>query len=313
MRAAFIESYGQTPTVTDLPELEHDLPIATMVAAGLNPVDLTIAGGEYYAIRPKPPYTPGVEGVARRADGKLVYFMRPGDLKHGSLAEQVVLNEEESFELTDETDPAAAISCGIAGLAAWLSLMDRGGLQAGEKVVINGATGAAGRIAIQAAKLAGASQVVAVGRSAERLERCKELGADETLRFHGPTYLHEVELRKLTDGGQDLTIDFLWDHPGIAALNAGAKNARFIQVGNAAGLGAGMPASILRAGNYTLKGFSVWNETRETKEAGFNALLDHVKAGRIQLDTELVALEDVPDAWVRQGQSPGSKLVVQIG
>ncbi len=312
MRAAFIESYGQTPTIADLPVPEGDAPLGTVLAAGINPVDLHISGGEYYAIRPKPPYTPGMEGVARRADGSLVYFGRPADLKHGSLAEKVLLDAEQSFDIDEGTDPVAAISCGIAGLAAWLSVVDRGGIKEGDKVVITGATGASGRMAIQAAKLRGASQIIAVGRNEAGLARALELGATDVLRWHAPMYVHQVDLENLTDGGQDLTIDFTWGPPAIAALMSSAKYARFVQVGNAAAIGAGVTASDLRAKNIDLLGFSIFNESLEKREQAFNELLGHVKAGDIQLDAETVSLEDVPAAWDRQATSPGSKLVVSI-
>lgn len=310
MRAAYIESYGQTPSIRDLPEPEGELPLGKVLAAGINPVDLMISGGEYYAIRPKPPYTPGMEGVAVREDGTQVYFGRPGDLKHGSLAEQLLLHPDETFELPEGTDPATAIGCGIAGIAAYLSVIDRGAIQAGEKVIITGATGAAGRLAVQIAKNAGASQVIGVGRNAEGLEQIKALGADETVRFHGPLYLHQVELRDLTDGGADLIIDFTWGAPAMAALNCAAQDARLIQVGNAASLGVGLSATELRRGNYTIQGYSNWNQTLERKQEAFLELLKLVEAGTLKLHTEEVGLDDVPAAWERQAGSPGAKLVV---
>lgn len=313
MRAAFIESYGQTPTITDLPEPEGEAPLGTVLAAGINPVDLHIAGGEYYAVRPKPPYTPGMEGVARRDDGRVVYFGRPADLKHGSLAERVLLDEEQCFELPAGADPVDAIGCGIAGLAGWLSVLDRGGLKAGEKVVIVGATGASGRLAVQAAKLAGASQVVAVGRSEASLERARELGADHVVRWHSPMYVHQVEIKEVTDGGQDLTIDFTWGAPAMAALMASAKNARFVQVGNAAAAGLGISAVDLRSLNLTMMGFSIFNETLEKRRQAFEEMLGHVASGDLKLDAERVDLDAVPEAWERQAASPGSKLVVTAG
>ncbi|MBJ7472204.1 MAG: zinc-binding dehydrogenase [Solirubrobacteraceae bacterium] len=310
MRAAYIESYGQTPSIRDLPEPEGELAVGKVLAAGINPVDLMISGGEYYAIRPKPPYTPGLEGVAEREDGSRVYFGRPGDLKHGSLAEQLLLDPAECFDLPDGTDPATAIGCGIAGIAAYLSVMDRGAIQAGEKVIVTGATGAAGRLAVQLAKNAGAAQVIAVGRNAEALEQVKALGADETVRFHGPLYMHQVDLRDLTDGGADLIIDFTWGAPAMAALNCAAKDARLIQVGNAASLGVGVSATELRRGNFVIKGYSNWNETLERKQEAFTELLGQVAAGTLKLHTEAVGLDDVPSAWERQATSPGAKLVV---
>lgn len=313
MRAASIESFGQTPIIADLPEPEGDAPLGTVLAAGINPVDLHISGGEYYAVRPKPPYTPGMEGVARLADGRVVYFGRPADLKHGSLAERVLLDEEQCFAVPDDADPVDAVGCGIAGLAGWLSVLDRGGVKPGEKVVIVGATGASGRIAVQAAKLAGASQVVAVGRSEAGLERARALGADDVVRWHKPMFLHQVELQELTGGGQDLTIDFTWGPPAMSALMASAKNARFVQVGNAASPGLGISAVDLRALNLTLMGFSVFNETLERRAAAFTDMLGRVAAGDLVLDAERVPLDAVPDAWARQAGSPGSKLVVTVG
>lgn len=310
MRAAIIEQYGQTPSISDLPEPEGELPVGKVLAAGINPVDLMVAGGEYYAIRPKPPYTPGLEGVAEREDGGRVYFSRPGDLKHGSLAEQLLLDPEQLFDVPDGTDPSTAIGCGIAGLAGFLSVKDRGAIQPGEKVVITGATGAAGRIAVQIAKAAGASQIVAVGRNQEILERTKALGATDTVHFHGPLYLHQVDLREVTDGGADLIIDFTWGAPAMAALNCAAKDARLIQAGNAASLGVGLSATELRRGNYTVKGFSIWNETLERRREAFAELLGLVADGSLQLDLEEIGLDDVPAAWERQAQSPGAKLVV---
>ncbi len=310
MRAAYIESYGQTPSVRDLPEPEGELPVGRVLAAGINPVDLMISGGEYYAIRPKPPYTPGMEGVAEREDGSRVYFGRPGDLKHGSLAEQLLLHPDETFDLPEGTDPAVAIGCGIAGIAAYLSVVDRGAIKPGEKVVVTGATGAAGRLAVQIAKNAGAGEVVAIGRSEAALEEVKALGADQTLRFHGPLYLHQAELRDSLEGGADLIIDFTWGAPAMAALNCAAQDARLIQVGNAASLGVGLSATELRRGNYTIQGYSNWNQTLERKHEAFLELLAQVKDGKLKLNTEEVGLDDVPAAWERQAGSPGAKLVV---
>jgi NADPH2:quinone reductase len=312
MRAAFIESYGQTPTIADLPAPEGDAPVGTVLAAGINPVDLLISGGEYYSIRPKPPYTPGMEGVARRSDGKHVYFSRPGDLKHGSLAEQVVLDPEQSFELADEVDPVTAVACGIAGISSWMAVTQYAQVKEGDKVVIVGATGAAGLVAVQAAKLAGASQVIAVGRNEARLARAKELGATDTVRFHSAMYFHQVELKDLTDGGHDVVIDFTWGPPAMAALMSSAKGARFVNVGNSAAQGVGMSAGDLRALDLTVRGFSIWNQSLESRQEAFNALLGHVESGALVLDTEQVSLDDVPSAWDRQASSPGSKLVAVV-
>ncbi|MDO9353226.1 MAG: zinc-binding alcohol dehydrogenase family protein, partial [Solirubrobacteraceae bacterium] len=225
----------------------------------------------------------------------------------------VLLDEEQSFALAADTDPLAAISCGIAGLAAWLSVTDRGRIQEGDKVVVTGATGASGRLAIQIAKLRGASQIIAIGRDAAGLQRARELGATDVIRFHGPMHAHQTELEHLSDGGHDLIIDFTWGYPAMSAIMSAAKGARLVQVGNAASVGLGVTASDLRARQLDLLGFSIFNVPLVQRERAFNELLGHVESGEIQLDTEAVALDDVPQAWARQGSSPGTKLVVAVG
>ncbi|MFT4049944.1 MAG: zinc-binding alcohol dehydrogenase family protein [Solirubrobacterales bacterium] len=310
MRGALIESYGQTPAIVDLPGLDGDGPRGEMVAAGINPVDRTISGGEFYALRPKPPYTPGMEGVARTADGRLVYFGRPGNLKHGSLAEQAMLDDDECFELPDGTDPGQAIACGIAGLAAWMSIKQRGALKPGERVAVTGATGVGGRMALQIAKLLGASHVVAIGRDEAQLATVGDL-ADEVVCFNGPMYVHEIELKRL--GGHDLTIDFTWGPLAMSAMNAHHKHARLVQVGSAAQPALGITAPDLRGGQWSILGFSIFNYSLQERRREYLELLGHVQAGRIDVPIRQIGLDDVPAAWDAQGAgSPHAKTVVSF-
>lgn len=310
MRAARIDSYDSTPTLGEVDEPEGDAPRGAVIAAGLNPVDLFIATGTFYALRPKPPFTPGMEGVAEREDGTLVYFGRTADRQHGSLAETVPLDPDETYELPAGTDPEHALLAGIAGLAGWLSVHDRAKVQAGEKVVVTGATGTAGRIALHAARLAGAAQVVAVGRDEAQLAELKAQGFD-TYLLHGPMYINEVELGKIT-GGHDVVIDFTWGAPAMAALNGMAKHGRLVQAGNAAAPGAGITASVLRGGDYSILGYSNFNVDAERRRSAHAELLGHLASGEITAPVERYALADVGEAWERQRSGARAKLVVTI-
>ncbi len=311
MRAALLESYGQTPAIVDLPEPEGDAPLGTVIAAGLNPVDRTISGGEFYAIRPKPPYTPGMEGVARTADGELVYFGRPGDLKHGSMAEQLLLDPEQCFTLPEGTDPgrhspAASRSRRVDG--------DQGCAGSSRRASASpstGATGVAGRIAVQVARLLGAGHVVAIGRDEEELAKLDGL-VDDVICFKGPMYLHEVELKRL--GGHDLTVDFTWGPLAMAALNGQNKHGRLVQVGSASQPGLGLTAPDLRGNEWSILGFSIFNYALEERRREYLELLGHVREGRIDVVTNEIGLDDVPGAWEAQGAgSPHAKTVIRIG
>ncbi|MBO9533544.1 MAG: zinc-binding alcohol dehydrogenase family protein [Solirubrobacteraceae bacterium] len=311
MRAALIESYGQTPSITDVDEPRGEGPRGTVIAAGINPVDRTISGGEFYALRPKPPYTPGMEGVARQDDGSLVYFGRPGDLRHGSLGEQVILDPAQCFALPDGTDPGQAIACGIAGLAAWMSIKLRGGLQPGERVAVTGATGVGGRMALQIAKLLGAEHVVAIGRNQAALDAVAKY-ADDVVCVAGPSFVYEKQLQQL--GGHDLTIDFTWGTLAMAALNGQRKHGRLVQVGSASGPGLGLAAPPMRGNAWSILGFSIFNYDLDEQHAEYRELLDHVSAGRIEVPVHEIGLDDVPAAWEAQGAgSPHAKTVVTLG
>ncbi len=311
MRGLLINAYGEAPALAELPDLDGRPGAARMLAAGINPADLAIATGGFYAVRPEPPYTPGLEGVAERAGG-LVYFGEGADPQHGALAEQTLLDPAQCIALPAGTDPAAAIACGVAGLAGWLAVRDRGALRQGEAVVVLGATGAAGRIAVQAAVLGGASHVVAAGRSWDGLGRASELGATASVPLTGDRHDDAVALRDACNGGADLIIDFTWGEPAMAALQSSRPQARLVQAGSAAGPVAPVAAPGLRAGSRAILGYSNFNVPLARRTEAFTELLGGVSAGRLQVDVERVALKDAPAAWGRQSGSPGVKLVVEL-
>ena len=155
-----------------------------MLAAGLNPVDVAICAGRFYAGKPPLPSVAGREGVGM-LDGKRVYFDAP-IAPFGSMAERALVDPGSTYPVPDGLDEGVAVALGISGLAAWLALTWRADLQPGEHVLVLGASGVLGQIAVQAAKLLGAARVVAAARSAEGLERCLALGADAAVRLGEP-------------------------------------------------------------------------------------------------------------------------------
>ena len=198
MRAAVIREFGATPTLEEWPEPVADA-THTLVetgAAALNPVDLTIASGSFYEGAPALPTVVGREGVGRVisspsfAAGTRVYTIKAVT---GSLAGRFVVDPAETWELPAGDDDVAATALGIAGLAGWVAVEEeRAGLKAGESVLVLGATGTVGSIAVQAARLLGAGRVVAAGRDAARLGRSRELGADAVVHLGEATDLQQA-------------------------------------------------------------------------------------------------------------------------
>src|ERR1700727_2380603 len=186
MRAAVLRQYG-TPEAGDFEEPVADAgeqqAVVEVLAAALNPVDVAICSGRFYAGPPPLPCVAVREGVGM-LDGERVYFDLPL-LPFGSMAERALIDRQGVYPVPDGVEDGVAVALGISGIAAWLALTWRAQLQPGEHVLVLAASGVLGQIAVQAEKLLGAARVVAAARSPEGLERCLALGADAAVRLDG--------------------------------------------------------------------------------------------------------------------------------
>jgi NADPH:quinone reductase-like Zn-dependent oxidoreductase len=310
VRAAILHEYGQTPESGDFPDpvpAEGQI-VVEVLAAGLNPVDISMASGSFYAGAPPLPCVMGREGVGRTSEGEIAYFDGPVP-PYGSFAERTLVSTESLIPLVGDIDPAFAMCFGIAGLAAWLSLEWRAKLREGETVLILGASGVVGVIAVQAARLLGAGRVVAAARDAHGLERAKARGAHEVVQIGATENLADA-LRDACDGGPDVVIDPLWGEPAAAAVEACRPEARHIQVGQSAGSHSSISSSAVRGKGLSILGYTTFRVPREARRAAYAQMIEHAVAGRLIVDFERVPLDQVAKAWERQGSSPGRKLVI---
>src|SRR4051812_6120991 len=236
MRAAILREYGKPPEPgqADAPTSSGDQVVLDVEAGGLNPVDIRMASGTFYGGTPPLPSVAGREGVGRTSDGDVVYFDSP-ITPHGSFAERTLIDQASAIPLGTEVDPALAVAFGIAGLAAWLALEWRAQLREGEVVLVLGASGVVGQIAVQAARLLGAGRVVAAARSPEGLDRARELGADAVVSLAAAAEELPDTLRDASGGeGFDVVVDPVWGDPATAALEACRVRGRLIQLGESA-------------------------------------------------------------------------------
>ena len=310
MRAAVVREVGAVPEPGELPDPKpSDGEVLVEVHAGaLNPIDIAIASGRFYAGPPHVPYAPGREGVGITADGKRVRFERDvGYGANGSLAQLIAVDEDALIPLPDEADDDVAAALGVAGLAAWLALEKA--QVSGATVAVLGATGAVGQVAVQGAKVLGAARVVAAARNADALERTRELGADETVALDEGDL--GAALRDAAGGEIDAVIDPLWGAPAVAALTTLKLGGRLVHLGTSAGLEATIPSAPLRGKNVSIIGHSNLTTPNDVKARAFRELLDHVIAARIRVDVDVFPLDRVADAWREQASSPHRKLVVR--
>jgi NADPH2:quinone reductase len=322
MRAAVIETLGEPPVVRDVPapEAADGHVLVDVLASALNPIDIAVGSGRFFAGHPPLPYVPGAEAVGRVAAGEgfpagaLVYLSGAGfgTARDGGLAERAAAPPAAVVALPADADPGLAAALGIAGLAGWLPLAWRAPVRAEDRVLVLGATGVAGRIAVQAARLLGAARVVAAGRRAGALAGALELGADATVELAGtPEELAERFRAACGGDGPTYVFDPLWGEPARAAVLAAAPGARIVNLGQSAGAEATLPSGAVRGKQLELFGHLTFAVPAAVRAEAHAELLAHVAAGRIGVAIERVALDDVPAAWTRQAGGTDAKLVVE--
>jgi NADPH2:quinone reductase len=298
------------PEVGDAPEPSGD--VIDVLAAPLNPIDLAVSRGILATGHPELPYVPGCEAVGRTADGRVVWIFGGslGRTSNGAIAERAAVGDAHAVEVPEGADPALAAALGIAGLAGWLPFAWRAPLRGGENVLVLGATGSVGLVAVQAAKLLGAARVVAAGRSAAGLEQAVVYGADATIRLDQTADLVAAFRDAFGGEGPSYVFDPLWGEPAAAAIQAAAPRATLVNLGQSAGATAELASAAVRFKNLSILGHTNFAVPPDELAGHYRRLVGLAVAGEIRLDVERVPLDAVADAWRRQAEGPGTKLIV---
>jgi len=302
MKAAVVSSFDSAPRYEDFrsptaPDDNHM--VVDMVATGLHPRVLSQANGSHYTSTEELPLIPGIDGVGRGPDGLLRYFILP-DTTMGSMAEQTVIDARRSVVLPEDSD-ATAVAAGMnPAMSSWIALRSRVHFEGGQNVLVLGATGNAGRMAVQVARLFGANQIVAAGRDAGKLADLIELGATDTLELdqNAADALGEA----CTD--VDVVIDYLWGEPTASAMLAvvtgrsdRSKPLTWIEVGSVAGIVAPIPSAALRAARLQIVGSGQGSVSTGEILGELPDLAREITAGTFDIDARPVPLSDVEQAW----------------
>jgi NADPH:quinone reductase-like Zn-dependent oxidoreductase len=308
VRAAVLHELG-IPRAEEFmnPEAGDGQAVLDVLAAGLNPVDVAICAGRFYAGAPPLPSVAGREGVGV-LDGRRVYFDAP-ILPFGSMAQRALIDPDAVYDVPDGVADGVAVALGISGLAAWLALSWRAELRPGEHVLVLGASGVLGQVAVQAAKSLGAARVVAAARSQEGLQRCLELGADAAVLLDGSEQVSE-RLTEAGEGRLDVIVDPLFGEPFAAALQAASFGARIVQVGAAAGAESTVSSAPIRGKMLVVLGHTNFAAPREVKHDAYARLTELAAAGQLRIEFEPFELERVREAWERLARGSHRKIVL---
>ncbi|GAA0542941.1 NADPH:quinone reductase-like Zn-dependent oxidoreductase [Rhizomicrobium palustre] len=307
MKAAIIQAAGQAPVYADFADpvpVEGEVRIH-VAAAALSHLAFGRASGTHYSSEARFPFVPGVDGVGRLESGQRVYFMLPR-APFGSMAEYTVVPEGQYLPLPDGLDDVLAAAMANPGMSSWAALRERAGLKQGETVLINGATGISGRLAIQIAKHLGAAKVIATGRN---LEALSALGADITVPLVEDEKALEDRFREVFTERVDVVIDYLWGESARSLLIAAAKSGpervpvRFVQVGSMAGDEIALPAAVLRSSSILMMGSGLGSVPREKLIASIGDVLNAAVPSNFQVVARKVALADIAQAWSAKDSS----------
>jgi len=307
MKAAVVDAFDSPPRYGDFPEpaAEADEVLVNVRAAAVTQLARFFAAGKHPAA-PRPPMVPGMDGVGL-VDGRRVYFSFPRP-PVGSMAELVAVKRSYCVPIPDELDDVTAAAAANPGMASWVGLTRRARLVRGESVLVNGAAGISGRMAIQVAKHLGARRVVATARNPAAEAALRSLGADAFIPLSDDSAaLAEAFRGELRAHGIDVVLDFLYGSSAEAFLQAcvgparGAAEprVRFVQIGTLAGPHITLPALALRSSGLELLGSGLGSASHLELMAGIGEFLAAYPSAGFHIDTAVAALSDVTAAWSR--------------
>ncbi len=315
MQAAVVTAFDTAPKFADFPApqpaSDTDM-VVTVLAAGLHPRVRSQADGSHYASNRELPLVPGIDGVGRDADGRLRYFVVP-DVRLGSMAEQTLIDVRRSVVLPNDIDPIAVAAAMNPAMSSWVALRKRIAFEPGQSVLVLGATGVAGQLAVQVAQHLGAKDVIAVGRRAQALAALRELGATTTV------LLEETgAAERLGRAAQviDVALDYLWGQPTADALTAivparadETQRLQWIQVGSVAGVTSPIPSAALRANRLQIMGSGQGSVSTRDILGELPRLAELISNGTLRVNARAVPLADVHQAWSQVGVS-GERIVI---
>jgi NADPH:quinone reductase-like Zn-dependent oxidoreductase len=317
INAAVVSSFDRPPRWEpfDLPApADEDQEVVDVLAVGLHPRVRSGAAGRHYTSTGKLPLVPGVDGVGRRADGRIVYFVADDDLV-GPMATRTVIDSRRSVPLPEGADVVKIAAAMNPAMSAWVALRRRVPIQAGQSVLILGATGNAGQMAIQVAKRLGAGRVVGAGRDQARLATLAGIGADATVALTDDPQATAAALAREA-AEVDLVIDYLWGEPAGAAIMAllqarsdRSRELNWIQIGSMAGPTIELPSVALRSANFRLQGNGQGAVSTRAYLAELPPLIDEIDNGGIAVTAQPVPLADVETAWSAP-EVPGVRTVL---
>lgn len=316
INAALVESFDEPPHFRSVPapEAADGQEVVDVLAVGVHPATRGIAAGKHYTSPKSLPALAGADAVVRRADGGLAYVMVMGA---GSLAERIVIDPATAIPVPDGTDPALLAATMNPALSSWAALRTRVPFEAGQSVLVHGATGNAGSMAVKVAKHLGAARVIAAGRNRARLDELAAEGADHVVQL---TPDQDATAAALAEAAAevDVVLDYVWGPPTELAMRAilGARTQHtrlldWVQIGGMGGDAITLSGHALRSTAFRVLGSGFGAVEPETTQKEFTELVAAIAAGGMAVRPHPFPLAEVEAAWAHK-DAPGERTVIVL-
>lgn len=313
MNAAVVRAFDAPPsyaTFADPVAAEGEL-LVTVTAAGLHPIVKSLANGTHYGSTGELPFIPGVDGVGKLEDGTRVFF-GGGRSPYGTFAERALAAKQMCIPLPAGIDDATAAGMANPAMSSWVALTARAKFVAGESVLILGATGMAGQLAVQIVKRLGARRVTAVGRNPQALEKLSVLGADRTISLDQEHDSLVAAFRsEFAEAGVDVVLDYLWGQPAESVIEAISQKGlsktgsrvRFVEIGQSAGAAISLKAEALRSSGLELLGSGFGSASLSQIKTAVEEFFNAAAANPFESGVKTAPLSDVESLWNSREQA----------
>lgn len=299
MKAAVVNDFKEAPKVSviETPKPAAKEQTVHVLAAAVYPRVRSQANGTHYTSTGELPFVPGLDGVGQTETGQTGYFIA-SNAKYGALAEKTVIDHHRFIPLGNDID-AARVAAGMnPAMSAWMSIKVRVGDLTGKKVMILGATGAAGQMAVQISRYLGASEVIGVGRNQTKLAALSELGATQTISLRDDQESLRVAFTAAAD--VDVVLDYLWGTAASTAMKVmlparqnHSQQLLWIEIGSMSGADMVLPSAALRSVNLNLVGSGQGSINARQYLAELPELAQLISAGQFKIASTTMPLTEL--------------------
>lgn len=323
MKAAVVSKKGGIPQYMDFPDPiinNKNEALIFVKAASIKNLDRARASGKHYSTENEEhqPTIVGSDGVGFLEDGSKVYFFS----KKGTVAEKAVADKDRIVSIPEGLDFSIAAALPNAVMGSAMGLRFKTKLKAGETVLINGATGITGKIAVQIAKLYGAKKVIATGRNEDSLKSLLNLGADEIISLNINDEDFKQKIKDIHSGTPiDVILDYIWGHSienilsALKGDGAFSHKTRLVSVGGMSGDTIQLSSQILRGTDIQISGSGLGSWMQEEMMLLLSEIIPEMFReavnGKLKIETETIDLKNIETIWEKEIPS-GKRLVIKI-